>query len=119
MQLGAAAAELLLDHIRNLLQLCEAGIPQDGEDEGCTLASLSSVGLGVVEAAIRGPTDPLQLVFDECCLLMIPRADEVEGVWKGLRQRGWDPERVLALNRFYCRRRGEATASRGALAGAP
>jgi len=127
-QLGTAAAGALLDHVRNLLVLCEAGIPAEWREKGGEgldepeVHQAASPSLQqqqqqhrVVEAAIRGPQDPLRLIFDECCRLMIPRADEVDGVWKGLRERGWSPERVGRINRFFAQRPcgpGEQGASR-------
>merc|ERR1712048_694241 len=34
-----------------------------------------------------------------CTWLLVPRVQEVEGLWAGLRQRNWDASRVESLNK--------------------
>jgi len=127
---GALAMELLLDHIRNLLDLCERSVAEFNAsadaDRGPALppaghlasrgprpgpAALTEAGAAMMDCdgevaclARRGKGQPestraliLQL-YAELCDLLAPRVEEVQGLWRGLRTRGWGAERVETLN---------------------
>merc|ERR1712113_360660 len=102
---GARAAELLLDHISNLLDLCErsaseiAGAP---ELLNRTASIVEQPDALATRASTNGPRrgkwlQTLQL-YEELCVLLAPHENEVQGLWTGLRKRNWEPDRVDRLN---------------------
>eukprot|EP00928_Gymnodinium_smaydae_P038485 TRINITY_DN26537_c0_g5_i1.p1 TRINITY_DN26537_c0_g5~~TRINITY_DN26537_c0_g5_i1.p1 ORF type:complete len:784 (-),score=112.14 TRINITY_DN26537_c0_g5_i1:19-2370(-) len=124
---GSLAAELLLDHIRNLLNLCERSAKELRDQRSSATAATqsneksvpildlqdpsalevkglakrdASAAIGAIQSAKRhqGKEVYVKKLYQELCGILAPRAEEVQGLWQGLRNRSWTPERVDSLN---------------------
>jgi len=113
--LSKDAAELTLQHASSLLSHCERGAEEqlrlsqtvgvDTEDSAGTADTPENLAMsarGDVCADSGLPESPAALiscVYRELCTwLLVPRAEEVERLWAGLRARGWSADRVERLN---------------------
>merc|ERR1712129_627977 len=105
---GVRAAELLMDHISNILHLCELSVSDLSTPETDGPNSPSSLTVQDVMVAVDSKIDQKRCrwfqtlrLYEELCILLAPHENEVQGLWTGLRQRGWHPERIEQLNEKF------------------